>query len=431
MKVVHLPNSFLPHYSGGKEVYTLRFSQALANLGVENFVIIPNHTDKKESYEYEGIKVISLPKVKQEHPYSSRYTRIASEMPFFRETLKDIQPDIVHFHDQNDGASLSHLKEAKSQHIKSVITFHTPGQVCPQHSLLYAGKKICDGKLEIIRCTQCQLQSFFNMPVPLAKVSVLLGNMKNEDPKNRIQKLMSHKFMTQRFINSYYDFANMADRIIVFSDWAKQTFLINDIDSSKIEIIDTGGNRSIELNFDKQKNDCFEVCFIGRCEKIKGIHLLIEAVKRIKDIPIKVYFYSSNWGETNYGRKLLEIIKDDERFTEPKLIENAKLMACIKKHDACVIPSIWPETGPLTVFDAFGAGLPIIGANSAGIAYRVRNGIDGLLFKNGSVEDLKTCIIKLATNYDLYNHLKKNILPNRTMDDVARETLKLYKSILK
>jgi glycosyltransferase involved in cell wall biosynthesis len=430
IKILHLPNSFFPKHTGGKEVYTLRFAQSLKKLGTDNVVFIHNENDEHDSYEYEGIKVVCAPRINHNFPYSSRYTRTASYIPLFEKFLDEYKPDIVHFHDQNDGASLSHLEIVKSKNIKAVVTFHTPGQVCPQHALLQNGKAICNGILNEFHCTSCQLQSFFNMPSWIANLSSL-SKLKVNEPTNRLSKLLAHRNMTQKFIQSYYRFADLFDKIIVFSNWGKETFLINNISENKIAIIDTGGKQSIDFFYKNDKDGPIELCFIGRCEEIKGIHLLIQAVKEIDNkTPLKVYFYSGNWEKSAYGQHLLEMISDDDRFNKPIQVENHKLHDIIKYHDICVIPSIWPETGPLTVFDAFAAGLPIIGSNSAGIADRVNDGVNGLLFKTNSHEDLKLKIFRIINNRDLINNLKKNILSNRTMDDVAKETLSLYNYIL-
>jgi glycosyltransferase involved in cell wall biosynthesis len=97
--------------------------------------------------------------------------------------------------------------------------------------------------------------------------------------------------------------------------------------------------------------------------------------------------------------------------------------------DVCVIPSLWPETGPLTVFDAFAAGLPIIGTNHAGIAERVRDKVDGLLFNWGDANDLADKIQMLVINKNLLSKLKANIDKKPDFKSMSNELLKLYNSL--
>jgi glycosyltransferase involved in cell wall biosynthesis len=432
MTILHLPESFFPANGGGKEVYTLRFAQALQLLGTKNFVAIHGSDSYSEKYDYEGIEVRRLPALKHHTLYINRYSRTVDIFPGFGGLLDELKPDIVHFHDQNNGASLSHLREVKRRGIKTVVTFHTAGQVCPQHALLFGGKSICDGHLDTHRCTACQLQSFFALPQMVAALLAQIGVFTLHNPKGKLAKLLAHRSMTNRFIDSYHEFVRLADKTIVFTQWAKETYLSNGIAEDKISVIDTGGNPSIPYpsSVDYRAGDVLQICYIGRCEYIKGIHLLIAAVKQLEScLPIKIFIYSHSWENTVYGRSMLQEIKGDSRFEAPRMVNNADLAQTIAKHHVCVIPSICAETGPLTVFDSFGAGLPIIGSNCGGTAERVRDGIDGLLFENSSVDDLREKIEFLAKHPEQYAFLRNNIRPNRTMADVAKETLELYSSL--
>ena len=97
--------------------------------------------------------------------------------------------------------------------------------------------------------------------------------------------------------------------------------------------------------------------------------------------------------------------------------------------DLCVIPSLWPETGPITVLDAFGAGLPVIGSRLGGIMELVRDGVDGLLFDAGDASALQECILRLFHDPVLLKRLRAGIQPNRTMLDVAQDYIELYNSL--
>lgn len=432
MKILHLPESYLPDYKGGKEFYTHTLSLELQKLGVQVKIAIHGNSDFSHSYNFEGVEVRVLPKLVHKTPYSNRYSRTVDELPGFEDLLNSFKPDIVHFHDQNNGASLSHLELVKRKRIKTVVTFHTPGQVCPQRTLLYKGKEQCDGKLIPNKCTSCQLQSFWNFPSFFSNIFASIGTLKTKEPSSRFSKLLAHKTMTKSYINSYIAFSQLADKTIVFTNWAKELYVKNGVDENKLEVIDTGGMESITIMKENivKKQECFELCYIGRCEKIKGIHILINAVKQIgKDYMVKVYFYGGSWEENEYGKELLKQIENDNRFVKPRFVNNPDLMDVISKHDACVIPSIWPETGPLTVFDAFGAGLPVIGSNSAGIKEKVTQDVDGLLFEVGNSFNLKELLERCIKSPVLLQNLKSNIKLNRTMREVAKEHLALFQKI--
>jgi glycosyltransferase involved in cell wall biosynthesis len=99
----------------------------------------------------------------------------------------------------------------------------------------------------------------------------------------------------------------------------------------------------------------------------------------------------------------------------------------IRKYDALVVPSVWLETGPLVVLEAFAAGVPVIGSRLGGIAEMVRDGEDGLLFEAG-------CPSKLASAIQIFERvqpiLRSNVGEPKTSGEVASQHLKLYKELL-
>jgi glycosyltransferase involved in cell wall biosynthesis len=67
----------------------------------------------------------------------------------------------------------------------------------------------------------------------------------------------------------------------------------------------------------------------------------------------------------------------------------------LARHDACLVPSVWLETGPLAVYEAMAAGLPVIGSRLGCIDERIGDNVDGLLFRPGDAEELAGIIPSL------------------------------------
>jgi glycosyltransferase involved in cell wall biosynthesis len=53
------------------------------------------------------------------------------------------------------------------------------------------------------------------------------------------------------------------------------------------------------------------------------------------------------------------------------------------------MPSDWYENAPLSLVEAFAYGKPVIGARIGGIPEMIDDGVNGLLFEPGNMEDLK------------------------------------------
>ena len=430
MKILHLPNYYLPHVTGGKEVYVAGLVKYLSEQGIQNIIGI-HQSDRisGDDYWHENIPVKVLPQVVDRSPFKNRFTREVDNLPGFEDLLINEKPDIVHFHEQSRGASLSHLRIVRKMGIKAVITFHTPGQICPQRALLRNGKVPCDGKLILNRCTRCQLKSL-ELREPLPSLISLLPNIKYKNYSSRLKKLTGYKGLTSAYFKSYYEFFDLADTIHVYSEWSFKTYERNLKNLNKIQYFRTGGTPSLNFNREKKLKPPLKIVFIGRCNEIKGIHVLIQAIKSLPEsFKLAVHFFGPYWDDP-YGEKMKKMIGDDNRFKAPVLIPNHQLHERLLEMDLAVIPSLWLETGPITVFDAFAVGLPVIGSNLGGIKELVRDNIDGMLFESGNANDLSIKIQRFYLEPDLYQNLRKNIKPNRTMKEVAEDTLILYNKIL-
>src|SRR5207253_11522125 len=57
----------------------------------------------------------------------------------------------------------------------------------------------------------------------------------------------------------------------------------------------------------------------------------------------------------------------------------SQLAATLARWDALVVPSLWLESGPQVVYEAFGVQTPVIGSDLGGIGELVQHGRTGFL----------------------------------------------------
>jgi glycosyltransferase involved in cell wall biosynthesis len=70
--------------------------------------------------------------------------------------------------------------------------------------------------------------------------------------------------------------------------------------------------------------------------------------------------------------------------------------------DCLVVPSNWPETGPLVVLEARARGLPVIGSRIGGIAEKVGTRCEELLFVPGDAQGLRASVRRFAGDPERY-----------------------------
>ncbi len=74
--------------------------------------------------------------------------------------------------------------------------------------------------------------------------------------------------------------------------------------------------------------------------------------------------------------------------------------------DWVVVPSIWWETGPLVVMEAFQYGRPVICSDIGGMSKRVTDGVNGLHFRRRDAEDLARKMQRAAETPGLWDELR-------------------------
>ncbi|HPA44646.1 MAG TPA: glycosyltransferase, partial [bacterium] len=98
--------------------------------------------------------------------------------------------------------------------------------------------------------------------------------------------------------------------------------------------------------------------------------------------------------------------------------------------DVIVVPSIWWENSPLTVHEAFQAGIPLVTADVGGMAEFVPNGVCGLQFHHRDWRSLQEVVNRICNQPEILNELRKGIPPVLSMEQHVQCLLTLYEKAL-
>lgn len=102
----------------------------------------------------------------------------------------------------------------------------------------------------------------------------------------------------------------------------------------------------------------------------------------------------------------------------------------MQEADLLVIPSLWLETGPLVLLEAWACRVPVIASNRGGIAELVNSGRGGLLFEAGDHRALAGILRRALREHGMLEGLGASISCPRTMQQVAADTQSIYEKIL-
>ena len=230
-------------------------------------------------------------------------------------------------------------------------------------------------------------------------------------------------------------------KISVANEYEKKIFEKFD-QTSKIEVIRNG----INLETMKTKTDNFKkkhgivlpfVLFIGRFSKVKGIDILLHAIKILKDQPeLENICFVIMGVDFGFQNQMVQMINDFGIKQKIHLITNPSredVIAAYSESEFLVLPSRW-ELSPLTPLEGFAFKKSVISTNVHGIPSTITDRKNGILVKNEDFHELAEAIMELINDkqkcleYGLsgYN-LVKTECNSKAM---AEKTLRMYNQII-
>ncbi len=242
-------------------------------------------------------------------------------------------------------------------------------------------------------------------------------------------------FFTDRIFN-YISFF-FCDKVIAITPW-EVPILKKWMKEEKIIVIRNGMD---EIFFKKIENNNFKkkfnlnkkklVLFFGRLHPTKAPHIFVEIAKEIlkdrKDIDFVIA--GPDEGEMKKVKELAEDVDNIHIIGALRGKENIAEM--YQAADVYVLTS-YREGLPLTLFEAMASGLPIVATPCNGIPYEVKENENGYLVDYGNIDKFKEKILYLIDNKKISNNISRNNkekVKNYTWDQIAGETLEIYKSI--
>lgn len=436
MKILHVPYCYFPDPVGGTEVYVQALAREQKARGIEVEIAAPAASNS--TYEHCGV-VVRRFETAGDLNLSELYGEgdpVAAQS-FERFALAG-KPDIIHLHSYTAAVSTRLIRQLKAAGGHVVFTFHTPTVSCVRGDLLFFGQTVCNGEMRGYECTACNLQSRgagANLSRALASVpgeaSHLAANtigLLNE----KLRTALDMRRLVDLRCGSLREFLAQVDQIVAVCEWIRQVLRQNDIPDCKITLSRQGLPHVPKLTTRQRSfaDAPLRLVFLGRLHKTKGIEMLAKAVMDAKaDVILDIYgTVQSEDGRAIHAR-LSELAMKSPRVQLCLPIAPERVSEMLASYHMLAVPSQWLETGPLVVYEAFAAGLPVLGSNLGGIAELVTHGKNGMLLAHTRSEDWVRAIELLANSPAVVKRLAKNVESPRTMAQVAEEMSRIYSSI--
>ncbi len=373
LNFLHLTTFYPPYSFGGDAMYIYRLAHALGDEG--------HHVDVMHCVDsYHLLHPAEPPIEFAEHPNVTRHElrsgykwlsplltqqtgRAFLKHKQIRELMNSKAYDVIHYHNTSLlGPEVLTMVPETGYSVKMYMT-HEHWLVCPMHVLWKFGNRPCD-KPECLRCTIKAKR-----PPQLWRYSDYLARS-----SSHVDQFVSPSRFTAK-MHADRGFAKPVAHLPYFIDRVDDEWRIPE----------------------PRPHDRPYFLFVGRLEKIKGLHTLIETWEKVKDYDLLV----AGTGESEASLKA-------QAATNPRIkflgtLSQRKLGALYQHALACIVPSITYETFGIIIIEAFARKTPVIVRDLGALPEVVNDSGGGFIYS--SEAELLHSINQLGTMPEMRSSL--------------------------
>lgn len=372
---------------GGDCIYTMNLEQLLKAHGHEVAIFAMQYPEDKRS-EWERYWPSNMSKVDVlTRPFGAKEVRRK-----FTKLMDDFRPDVVHLNNIHTQLSPVIAKIAHERGARVVWTLHDTKLVCPCYTCT-RDRQWCE------ECFADKKAVIKHRCMPGGLPGAVIGYFEiSKWNKDRLQEY--------------------TDLFLPPSQFMKDTVVKGGYNPDKFRVLCNF------IDVEKCKNPSFEkkdyYVYLGRVNEVKGVRTLCRAASQL---PYRLVIIGDGPLNEELRTKSEESgapieFKGQMQWDEFRpLLEGARFM---------VLPAEWSENNPLTVIEAQSLGTPVLGARIGGIPELIEEGVSGMTFRSGDVEDLKAKIrLMMEATFD-YRSLAESSQARYNSEAYYEKLMEIY-----
>jgi len=291
--------------------------------------------------------------------------------------LKREQPQVAHLNVIYHQISPSIIHSLRRYKIPIVMSLRDYKLVCASYAMV-AQNTACDA---------CKDSKYFQ-----CYLKKCVKDSKGKSLLNAFEMYLHHKIL------------KIYDKIHTFispSRFLKNKFLEMGFKGNIVYLPNFVDLKTFQPNYGYEENS---IIYFGRISKEKGIFTLIEAVKSLPQVKLKIV------GQGPVLEDLKAKVKKDNQNNVVfyGYLNGFRLKEEVSKSMFVVLPSEWYENNPRSIIEGFALGKPAVGARIGGIPELVIDNVTGLTFESGNSLDLRGKILSLINDPDKVSLLGRN-----------------------
>lgn len=291
------------------------------------------------------------------------------------------------------------LKKAKIPIVWRILDYRL---ICPNSTFLSKGKL----------CEACYRHKYYNC---------ILKKCKNNS------FLASTLFAIESYAYYLMPFYKHVDMFLFQSEFTRDMFVKFGYDIKKTHIIE---NPYDALHIEPVYEGKNYILYFGRLSKEKGIYTLLNAMKLLPNIELKIVGDGPEY--ENYVNHIIANSITNVSFLGPKWDKD--LDPIVKDCEFVIVPSEWYEPSPYVVLQAFAYGKPVIASDIGGLKDLIINNENGLLFKTGDSDSLSQTINTLMYDKELIRKMGAHariVLENKySSERYYTNTMNVFKNLV-
>ena len=419
MRILLVTGGFIPDGLGGVELFLARFCKWAQSQGHE--VLVYRRFDRPDEADYvrheevvEGIPVVGINYRFRDAATFQHLIENPAQRKAFEEAFAGFKPDVVHVHHVTC-LTTEVVDVSQEGGVPVVFSLHDYWMGCPRGQRIRADLAYCP-KIEADRCTACYRETWPHLFPPAP------------DPT-----------FDQRVFGDYQarirETLERADALVTPSPFTRRIYAREGLDPARIEVIEYGMEVDAYRGVPRPPSERFRVGFLGSVLPSKGVHILLEAFKRVgaSDHGLDIHgpilpFHQ----DRTYGERLAQAARGwEEQVRFHGAYHPRDTPRILARLDALVVPSIWYETYCMVIREGFLAGVPVIASNFGAMAEAIEDGRTGLLFGMGDSVDLAEKIDRLARDRGLRERLVTSEKRVATDAENGARHLALYERLVR
>lgn len=283
-----------------------------------------------------------------------------------RETLRKHRPKIAHFHNIYYMMTPSVYQACRDEGVPVVQSLHNYRMMC-SNGLLFRDGHVCEDCIKKDVWEGVKHRCFRNSAVLTALMASNLDRLWRKGV-----------------------WINDVDRYIVAAEFTRRKYMDRGIPVEKI----VHKPHFIHPDLGKRNKDKGYALYLGRLSQEKGVDILLQAWRSIKDVPLKIA------GTGGMEGKLKKFAKD-HGLTNVEFLGFLNQTQCqdvLSQASVVIIPSVCYENFPRIVVEAFSCGVPVVASRLGSLAELIEDGETGLLVEAGNAEAIHRAVRRCFDN---------------------------------